>query len=110
MRNLATIVLENAIKICTFFNVPLEYLILGDKANAKYNDFELFKLFTEADNLVTLNDLQDALYYYREENNDKFLRYYIQPIEKAVKHLSKCWIQLVYLYHYIFSILVCVYS
>src|SRR3989344_3110778 len=48
--------------------------------------------FTEKDNLVTLNDLQDALHYYREENNDKFLRYCIQPIENVLKYLSKCWI------------------
>ncbi|MBI2669220.1 RNA-guided pseudouridylation complex pseudouridine synthase subunit Cbf5 [Candidatus Woesearchaeota archaeon] len=48
--------------------------------------------FTEKDNLVTLNDLQDALYFHKEEGNDKFLRYCLQPIENAVKHLSKCWI------------------
>jgi len=48
--------------------------------------------FTEKDNLITLNDLQDAYYYHQEENNDKFLRYCIQPIENAVNHLPKCWI------------------
>ena len=48
--------------------------------------------FTEKDNLITLNDLQDAYYYYQEENNDKFLRYCLQPIENAVSHLPKCWI------------------
>jgi len=48
--------------------------------------------FTEKDNLITLNDLQDAYHYYKEENNDKFLRYCIQPIENAVSHLPKCWI------------------
>ncbi|MBS3127419.1 RNA-guided pseudouridylation complex pseudouridine synthase subunit Cbf5 [Candidatus Woesearchaeota archaeon] len=48
--------------------------------------------FTEKDNLVTLNDLQDAYYFYKEENNDKFLRYCIQPMENAVTHLPKCWI------------------
>ncbi len=48
--------------------------------------------FTEKDNLVTLNDLQDAYYFYKEENNDKFLRYCLQPIENAVIHLPKCWI------------------
>ncbi len=48
--------------------------------------------FTEKDNLVTLNDLQDALSFYKEENNDKFLRYCLQPIENAVKHVYKCWI------------------
>ena len=48
--------------------------------------------FTEKDNLVTLNDLQDALHYYKDEGNDKYLRYCIQPIENALKNLSKCWI------------------
>ncbi len=48
--------------------------------------------FTEKDNLITLNDLQDAFYYYQEENNDKFLRYCLQPIENAITHLRKCWI------------------
>ncbi len=48
--------------------------------------------FTEKDSLVTLNDLQDAYSFYKEEDNDKFLRYCIQPIENAVTHLPKCWI------------------
>jgi len=48
--------------------------------------------FTEKDNLVTLNDLENAFHFYKEEGNDKFLRYCIQPIENAIKHVSKCWI------------------
>lgn len=48
--------------------------------------------FTEKDNLVTLNDLQDAYYFYKEEHNPKFLLYCIQPIENALRHISKCWI------------------
>lgn len=48
--------------------------------------------FTEQDNLVTLNDLQDAYHFYKEENNSKFLMHCIQPIEKALKYLPKCWI------------------
>lgn len=48
--------------------------------------------FTEKDNLITLNDLQDAYYFCKEENNDKYLRHCVQPIENAVKHLAKCWI------------------
>jgi len=47
---------------------------------------------TEKDNLVTLNDLSDAYHFYKEENNDKFLRYCIQPIEKALKFMPKCWV------------------
>ncbi|MEW5896605.1 MAG: RNA-guided pseudouridylation complex pseudouridine synthase subunit Cbf5 [Nanoarchaeota archaeon] len=48
--------------------------------------------FTEADNLISLNDLQDAYAFCKEENNDKFLRYCIQPVENALKHIPKCWI------------------
>lgn len=48
--------------------------------------------FTEQDNLVTLNDLQDAYHFYKEESNPKFLLHCIQPIEKALRHIPKCWI------------------
>ena len=50
-RNESTPSLENALKICKFFNVPLEYLLLGEKSNFEYNDFELAELFNEADQL-----------------------------------------------------------
>ncbi|HLD39824.1 MAG TPA: RNA-guided pseudouridylation complex pseudouridine synthase subunit Cbf5 [Candidatus Nanoarchaeia archaeon] len=48
--------------------------------------------FREEDNLVTLNDLQDALHFYKEEQNKKFILHCIQPIENAIKHLPKCWV------------------
>lgn len=48
--------------------------------------------FTEKDNLVTLTDLQDAYHFYQEEKNPKFLQYCLQPIEKAIAHLPKCWV------------------
>lgn len=48
--------------------------------------------FTENDNLVTLNDLQDAYHFYKEEQNARFLRYCIQPMETALKQIAKCWI------------------
>src|SRR3989344_179923 len=48
--------------------------------------------FTEQDNLVTLNDLQDAYHFHTQENNSKFLMHCIQPIENALKHIPKCWI------------------
>ena len=47
--------------------------------------------FTEQDHLISLTDLQDAHHYY-QQGNDKFLRYCLQPIENAVRHLPKCWI------------------
>ena len=48
--------------------------------------------FTEKDNLVTLNDLQDAYHFYTEENNAKLLVHCIQPIENALRHIPQCWI------------------
>lgn len=48
--------------------------------------------FTENDHLVTLNDLQDALYFYQNENNDKFLRHCLQPIENALTYIPKCYV------------------
>ncbi len=48
--------------------------------------------FNENTNLVTLQDLTDAFYYYKKEENEKYLRYCIQPIENAVKHLPKIYV------------------
>lgn len=48
--------------------------------------------FTEKDNPVTLNDLNDAFYFYQKEKNEKFLRYCIQPIETAITDFPKCWV------------------
>ena len=42
--------------------------------------------------LVTLQDLTDAFHYYKNENNDKYIRKIIQPVENAVRHLPKVWI------------------
>jgi len=42
--------------------------------------------------LFTLQDLTDAFYYYKKENNDKYIRKIIQPVENAVKHLPKVWV------------------
>ena len=47
--------------------------------------------FNESTNLVTLQDLTDAFYYY-EQGNEKYLKYCIQPIENAVKHLLKIYV------------------
>ncbi len=41
---------------------------------------------------VTLQDLEDALWYYQNEKNDKFLRKCIQPVEKGADHLPKIWV------------------
>jgi len=43
--------LENAVKISQYFNVPLEYLFLGEKAEFKYRDLELADMFGEVDRM-----------------------------------------------------------
>jgi transcriptional regulator with XRE-family HTH domain len=43
--------LESAIRICKYFNVPLEYLIAGEKADLKYHDMELVELFALVDSM-----------------------------------------------------------
>jgi H/ACA ribonucleoprotein complex subunit 4 len=48
--------------------------------------------FREKDNLITLNDLKNAVHFFKEENNSKYLMYCIQPIENTLKYISKCWI------------------
>ena len=46
----------------------------------------------EESTLFTLQELTDAYYFCKEENNDKFLRKAIQPVENGVKHLPKVWV------------------
>ncbi|MDR2830493.1 MAG: RNA-guided pseudouridylation complex pseudouridine synthase subunit Cbf5 [Methanobrevibacter sp.] len=45
--------------------------------------------FDESNNLITLQDLTDAFYYWKEEDNELYLRDAIMPMEKATEHLSK---------------------
>ena len=47
--------------------------------------------FTES-SVCTLQELTDAYYFWKQENNDKFLRKIIQPIENGVSHLPKVWV------------------
>jgi H/ACA ribonucleoprotein complex subunit 4 len=42
--------------------------------------------------LFTLHELNDAYYFWKEEQNDMFIRKIIQPIENGVKHLPKIWV------------------
>ncbi|HLF54700.1 MAG TPA: RNA-guided pseudouridylation complex pseudouridine synthase subunit Cbf5 [Candidatus Nanoarchaeia archaeon] len=48
--------------------------------------------FTDKD-WVTLQDLEDAFYFWKEEKNEKFLRHCIKPVEFSTRHLPKIWIQ-----------------
>jgi H/ACA ribonucleoprotein complex subunit 4 len=42
--------------------------------------------------IVTLQQLQDAYIFWKEENDEKQIRKCIQPVESAVKHLPKIWV------------------
>ena len=48
--------------------------------------------FTDED-YVTLQDLEDAYWYWKNERNDKLLRQCIKPVEAGVSHLPKVWVQ-----------------
>jgi len=41
--------IENGFKIAQFFNVPIEYLVLGEKFIADFNDAKLLELFKKVD-------------------------------------------------------------
>ncbi|MBW2969176.1 RNA-guided pseudouridylation complex pseudouridine synthase subunit Cbf5 [Candidatus Woesearchaeota archaeon] len=47
--------------------------------------------FTDKD-MVYLQDLTDALWYWKNKGNEKQIRKIIYPIEHAIGHLSKVWI------------------
>jgi transcriptional regulator with XRE-family HTH domain len=40
---------NNAVKICEYFKVPVEYLLYGKKVTTDFNDQDLLKLFKEID-------------------------------------------------------------
>ena len=42
--------------------------------------------------LFTLHELTDAYHFWKEENNEKFLRKVVQPVENGVNHLPKVWV------------------
>ena len=63
--------LENAVKISQYFNVPLEYLFMGEKAQFKYHDLELADLFGTVDRM-----------------DSKYRRMVKNYIKKVIKHLS----------------------
>ncbi|ALV61955.1 tRNA pseudouridine 55 synthase [Thermococcus sp. 2319x1] len=49
--------------------------------------------FKEDETLVTLHDLIDAYYFWKEDGIEEYFRKAIQPMEKAVEHLPKVWIR-----------------
>ncbi len=46
----------------------------------------------QEETIVTLQDLHDAVAYWKEDNDEKHMRKCIQPVENAVSHLGKMWI------------------
>jgi H/ACA ribonucleoprotein complex subunit 4 len=42
--------------------------------------------------LITLHDLLDAYILWKEKDDDKLLRRYIQPLENAITYLPKIWV------------------
>lgn len=42
--------------------------------------------------MYTLQDVTDAYWYYKNENNEKYIRLVIKPVEYAVSHLPKVWV------------------
>jgi H/ACA ribonucleoprotein complex subunit 4 len=44
------------------------------------------------DNLCTMQDVADAFWYWKQENNDTLIRKHILPMEQAVAHLPKVWV------------------
>ncbi len=46
----------------------------------------------QAKTMVTLQDLEDGIHYWKTEKNDKFLRHCIQPVENGASHLPKIWV------------------
>ncbi len=49
--------------------------------------------FKEDETLVTLHDLIDAYYFWKEDGIEEYFRKAIQPMEKAIEHLPKVWIR-----------------
>lgn len=49
--------------------------------------------FSEDNNLVTLQDLTDAYYYYTHEENEEEIRKMIMPMEEAAAHMPKIYVK-----------------
>ncbi len=49
--------------------------------------------YTENKNMVTLQDLADAMAYWKEKNEEEFLRKVIQPVETSVELLPKIYVK-----------------
>jgi len=48
--------------------------------------------FTEEKGMVNLHQLSEAVYLFKEEGEEKYLRKCVQPLENATEHLKKIWV------------------
>ena len=44
--------LENGFKLAEFFDIPIEYLVKGEKVNTNFNDSRLLELFRTVDEMT----------------------------------------------------------
>lgn len=68
---------------------------IGEKLNMGAHMAELIRTKTaglELKGAVSLQDLEDAYWYWKNENNEKYIKHCIQPIEKIIGHLKKIWV------------------
>ncbi len=68
-------------------------LLLGTEAHMQELRRVKSGMFTEHDNLVTLQDIKDAYVFWKEGGEEKFLRRCIMPMERAIDELPKVWIR-----------------
>ncbi|MFP4112210.1 MAG: RNA-guided pseudouridylation complex pseudouridine synthase subunit Cbf5 [Candidatus Woesearchaeota archaeon] len=48
--------------------------------------------FNEDEDLVTLQDIADAYHFWKNDNDDSYIRKTILPIEYGIKHVPKIWV------------------
>jgi H/ACA ribonucleoprotein complex subunit 4 len=68
-------------------------LILGTEAHMQELRRVRSGVFTEQDNLVTLQDIKDAFVFWKEGKQEKFLRRCLMPMETAVSDIPKIWVR-----------------
>jgi H/ACA ribonucleoprotein complex subunit 4 len=66
-------------------------LLLGTEAHMQELRRIKSGIFTEEDNLVTLQDVKDAYVFWKEGGEEKFLRRCVMPMERAIDELPKVW-------------------
>ncbi|MEM4500392.1 MAG: RNA-guided pseudouridylation complex pseudouridine synthase subunit Cbf5 [Candidatus Woesearchaeota archaeon] len=74
-------------KLCHDFGIAL-----GTKAHMVQLRRTKVGLFDEKF-AVTLHDLKDAIFFYKNENNPSLLKRIILPVEFMVQHLPKIWVK-----------------